>query len=189
MFGEQMKVNIGKWPKNGNDRKVKVEISNHDLWNLDHTLALVIAPSLRAFKGSKQGVPSIERADLPERLRVLSDFDKEEMLSSSETTICSIRAYDWVLDQMIAAFEYLEKDREFLILDDQLRIVRNEHGELELVENTGEKIDYKPTFFGETAEEDKALTRAHYDLVNAYNEEVVQRGFELFGKYFRSLWN
>src|SRR5580698_3923165 len=47
-----MKVNIGPYPL-GNlpkSRKVKIEFHPHDFWALDHTLALIILPSLQAFR-------------------------------------------------------------------------------------------------------------------------------------------
>ena len=42
-----MKVEIGPYEEN---RKVNVQIDEYDLWNLDHTLALIILPSLKAYK-------------------------------------------------------------------------------------------------------------------------------------------
>jgi hypothetical protein len=49
-----MKVNIGKYP----NRKVKVEIADHDLWNLDFTLAKVIHPALIKFRSQLHSCPS-----------------------------------------------------------------------------------------------------------------------------------
>lgn len=63
-----MKVSIGKYPKKG-ERKVKVEIDNFDLWSLDHTLALIIAPALAAMKDSPGGSPQVANEDVPEELR------------------------------------------------------------------------------------------------------------------------
>ena len=47
-----MKVDIGNFELGGKckPRRSKIEISTHDLWNLDHTLALVIRKALRKFK-------------------------------------------------------------------------------------------------------------------------------------------
>lgn len=54
-----MKVKIGKYPKGSGDRKVEVRIDPQDLWNLDVTLAAVIAPALKAFRDAKKnGLPS-----------------------------------------------------------------------------------------------------------------------------------
>ena len=43
-----MKVHLGPYRKN---RSVKVEIQEHDVWSLDHTLALT--PSLSKLKRSQ----------------------------------------------------------------------------------------------------------------------------------------
>lgn len=40
-----------------NKRETKVEFSRHDLMSLDATLALVIAPALRAFKEKTYSIP------------------------------------------------------------------------------------------------------------------------------------
>ncbi len=46
-----MKVKIGNYPKNpSKERKVSVEISGHDTFNLDHTLAYIIHPALLKFR-------------------------------------------------------------------------------------------------------------------------------------------
>jgi len=44
-----VKVKIGNYPKNGSGRKVFVEVSEHDTFNLDATLAEIILPSLKKY--------------------------------------------------------------------------------------------------------------------------------------------
>ena len=53
-----MKVNIGKYKKNENPRTIKIEIDDWDIWNLDHTLAMVIHPALVKFRENLNGHPS-----------------------------------------------------------------------------------------------------------------------------------
>ena len=54
-----MKINIGDYHKSGSkDRAVCVKIGRHDLWSLDCTLAMVIAPALKEFKARKAGHPA-----------------------------------------------------------------------------------------------------------------------------------
>lgn len=44
-----MKVNIGRYYKNGKDRKVSITVDDYDTWNLDVTLAEVILPALKKY--------------------------------------------------------------------------------------------------------------------------------------------
>ena len=53
-----MKVNIGKYKKNENPRTIKIEIDDWDIWNLDHTLAMVIHPALVKFRENLNSHPS-----------------------------------------------------------------------------------------------------------------------------------
>ena len=52
-----------------NNRKIKVHIDPYDVWGLDDTLALIIAPSLRLLKQRKQGSPFVDDEDVPEDVR------------------------------------------------------------------------------------------------------------------------
>lgn len=45
-----MKVNIGRYKKNGGSRTARVQIDEWDTWSLDHTLAYIIHPALVKFK-------------------------------------------------------------------------------------------------------------------------------------------
>lgn len=87
-----MKVNIGTYPKKGK-RKINVTIEDHDLWNLDHTLALIILPALKLFKENLVGCAYTDVADTP----LLADTFNEEGYSEE--------AYEHILNEMIWAFE------------------------------------------------------------------------------------
>ena len=53
-----MKVNIGKFPKDEKEERfVRIKIENHDVFNLDETLSLVICASLKKFKEKTLSVP------------------------------------------------------------------------------------------------------------------------------------
>ena len=61
-----MKVKIGKYKEN---RKIKVKIHDYDVWNLDHTLALIISPALENMNMDTHGAPFVdEEDDLPDVL-------------------------------------------------------------------------------------------------------------------------
>lgn len=92
-----MKVNIGTYPKKGK-RKINVTIEDHDLWSLDHTLALIILPALKLFKENLVGCAYTDVADTP----LLADTFNEEGYSEE--------AYEHILNEMIWAFEQVIDD-------------------------------------------------------------------------------
>ena len=83
-------------------KKVKVKIDNHDVWALDYTLALIIAPALKKLKEAKAGSPFVDDADVPEHLRV----DPLEVKENKWDTDSRYHArWDYVIDEMIWTFE------------------------------------------------------------------------------------
>lgn len=91
-----MKLLIGRYPKGENERKVNIRIDNYDLWNLDHTLALVIHPALVKFRENLVATPATEGADGPEGV-------------VDETGDFSEKRWEHIIDEMIFAFESLAK--------------------------------------------------------------------------------
>ena len=91
-----MKVNIGKYKE---DRKIEVKIHGYDVWNLDHTLALVIYPALLKLKEQKHGSPQVDNEDVPEEIHgVIDDMMNDDKVHEKWT---------WVIDEMIFAFGYI----------------------------------------------------------------------------------
>ena len=83
-----MKIHIGNYHKDATKpRKVKVEIKGFDLYSLDHTLALIILPCLKAFHQDPVSYPS--------------EFGH-------------LKAWKRCLEKMIRAFEILSDDTEFI---------------------------------------------------------------------------
>ena len=89
-----MKVNLGKYPKtiNEQERVVEIEIDPEDTWNLFHTLALIIHPSLKLFKEESFCHP------------IINDDGND------------LKDWNAILDKMIFAFEKLIEDD---LYDDQ----------------------------------------------------------------------
>lgn len=83
-----MKVTIGPYTEDNTTRQVDVQIDDYDVWNVDHTLALIIYPLLQELRQSKGGIPNIDDGDAP------SDLDL-------------IARWDHVLDSMIWSFSQL----------------------------------------------------------------------------------
>lgn len=79
-------------------QKVYIRIDPWDTWNMDDTLAEIILPMLRQLVDTKLGAPYVENEDRPEHLRA----DKPPQ---HETDEFHNQAWDWVLDEMIYAFD------------------------------------------------------------------------------------
>lgn len=93
-----MKLEIGK-PIINEDQNTTIEIDNYDLWNLNNTLAIVIAPCLKKFKETTTSYPD--------------KFDN----NGGMTAWCEI------LDKMIVAFELiLSSDYELNNIDNENKI-------------------------------------------------------------------
>lgn len=85
-----------------NKRKEYVRIDKSDTWAVDHTLALIIHPVLVKFKQHNNGFPPIiDLDDLPENLKTIVDTDD---VQAGEVQ------WDWILDEMIWAFEQSADD-------------------------------------------------------------------------------
>ena len=73
-------------------RKIKVRIDYPDIWSADHTLALIIHPTLVMLKKHKHGSPCVDVEDAPHIV------DSDEVVHER---------WNWVLDEMIWTFECL----------------------------------------------------------------------------------
>src|SRR5210317_2178022 len=86
------------------ERKVKVRIDRYDTWIMDHTLAPIILPMLKQLKQTNHGAPWVAVADVPRELRP----SKKDILNYEKdgtTDPKFFERWDWVLDEMIYAFE------------------------------------------------------------------------------------
>jgi|14BtaG_2_1085337.scaffolds.fasta_scaffold12800_2 hypothetical protein len=104
-----MKVRIGPYRKN---RAERVEIEPYDTWSMDCTLALIVHPMLVQLKETKHGAPNVDNKDVPENLRMPDGWYEENYTVNGETDENFFKRWDWVLDEMIWAFEYKAKDMD-----------------------------------------------------------------------------
>lgn len=113
-------------------RAIKVRIDNFDVWNLDHTLALIIAPALRELRDSENGAPCVDFEDVPEWLRP-DDIQKanEELGRDGTTDEFFHERWSWVLGEMIFAFECYRDDvflTDSFIENEKENMERVKHG-------------------------------------------------------------
>lgn len=177
-----MKVDIRKYPKYA-ERKVSVEIENFDTWSLDHTLALIILPALIQLKEFKHGIPSDFATTGGEDWQDQKCFD---FYSEANDWAFEERVKQWdeVLDKMIWSFQQLVVDD----YGDQYH-----HGEMKMDWVKTDKLYPNPiTGKMEATYQmvDKNPDEHWYDHVgHKLHEDRVQEGLELFGKYYRTLWD
>lgn len=176
-----MKLNIGRYPKN-NRRKVKIQIEKFDTWNLDSTLALIILPALMQLKATKHGVPG-EFADVggeEHSCQESFDFYKE---THNDAFDLGAEKWEETLDKMIWSFQQLA-------IEDYNE--KYSHGEIDI---SFEKSDHQfpnpitgvmePTFTMKNNNPDHWIDFEGLHL----HEQRIQEGLELFGKYYRTLWD
>ena len=116
-----MKVKIGKYPSHrfyhnwlynwfgySPKQTTSIKIHNYDTWSMDHTLAPIILPMLKQLKETKHGAPAVDLEDVPQELRPSNTEEWQKLYNEGgETDEKFFERWDWVLDEMIWAFEEL----------------------------------------------------------------------------------
>ncbi len=92
-----MKIHIGPYRKN---RAKRIHIDDYDIWNMDHTLALIICPMLKKLKETAIGYPS-----------EFADPDISADGTNYGGNGGGVEAWNKVLDQMIAGFELMAGEK------------------------------------------------------------------------------
>lgn len=177
-----MKVDIKKYLKSG-DRKVSVEIEKFDTWSLDHTLAMIILPALIQLKETKQGIPNnfsdVGGEDFVEQDSF--DFYKETYSESFDE-----RCKEWeeVLDKMIWSFQQIA-------FDDYSNLYHHGKANYDFVKTDKQFPNPVTGKLEDTFQMvDKNPNEHWYDHVgHQLHEDRIQEGLELFGKYYRALWD
>ena len=164
------------WVESKRTRTIKVKIDRWDTWSMDHTLAHIVLPMLKQLKETKHGSPFVDDEDVPEELRSTNAEPKEQ---EWDTDSNHFKRWDWVMDEMIFAFE-CELDDSW---EDAFR-----SGVMDTI--------WTPTSFDENGKPQM------YQMEDGPNHtyecdyegmKVVQNridnGFRLFGTYYQGLWD
>lgn len=166
--------NLLTWINLKKKRKIEVHIDNFDTWNMDNTLGYIIRPMLKQIKERKQGAPMVDIEDVPESLRP-SEEEVEKYKKEGETDDKFFARWEWILDEMIFAFESLDGgenrgwELQFTQGDYDFHFKKLKDGSSELIRGPND-----------TAKTDFEARKAY--------EERIQNGFRLFGKYYTALW-
>ena len=155
-----------------------VKIDTYDTWSMDHTLAHIVLPMLRQLKATKHGAPLVDDQDVPEGIGLRST---EAPAKENEWDIDSnhFQRWDWVLDEMIFAFECKLDDswedafREGEIDWKSVPCAWDENG--------------KPTMY-EMQDGPNNTYKCDYDGMKVVQDRI-QNGFRLFGRYYQNLWD
>lgn len=176
-----MKVYIGPYVEDDERRQVEIELHDYDIWNFDHTLAMIILPGLRMLKEAKHGTPYIDDADVPEELRSTSappELTKDGVDENFD------KRWQWVLDEMIWAFEteYVKGDGDEYYFDPYEPDEKVEPFTINVLDENGsvEEAQFSP-------ESRRELGKYNPEKHAAYSARL-KHAMYLFGRYFGALW-
>jgi hypothetical protein len=143
-----------------------IKIDYWDTWSMDHTLADIVLPMLKQLKETKHGAPMTDDDDVPDNLKSTSAKPKENEWDTDEF---HFERWDWILDEMIWAFEQKVKD------DDESKFF--DHSEND---PNGFPWDKDGKYVSKTKVDWEGLKSHQARKTN---------GYRLFGKYYEALWD
>jgi hypothetical protein len=172
------------WVDSKKKRKIKIRIDKYDTWGMYSTLAMIILPMLKQLKETKHGSPQVDESDIPESMRLIShqtyedqkcfEFYHEDEELNEQNTQCDVHdRWDWVMGEMIWAFEQIQPDvdweAQYRSGDADISWKKTEDGMYEMIfNNDNYKVDY-------------AGIESH--------QKRITNGLRLFGRYFQGLWD
>ena len=110
--------NFCTWVDSKRKRKIQVRIDKYDTWNMESTLSYIIIPMLKQLKETKHGSPSVDDTDVPKGLRSTLVSEKENEWDIDDNWH---DRWNWVLDEMIWAFEEIGKVPEKKDMEAQVK--------------------------------------------------------------------
>ena len=170
-----------QWVWDKIDRKINyVKIDRWDTWSMDHTLAHIILPMLKQLHANKHGAPNVDDEDVPDNLKSTSAPPKENEWDTDDN---HFKRWDYVLDEMIFAFEHKVDDS----WEDAYR-----SGDIDTiwvpVDNEGKEVPKGEHKFYQMKDGPNHTYKCDYDGIKKIQDRM-QNGFRLFGKYYQSLWD
>jgi|694.fasta_scaffold00037_200 hypothetical protein len=169
-------ADVCSWIDSKKERKIKIRIDKYDTWNMDSTLALIIVPMLKQLRETKHGAPMVDNDDVPVHMRY---DDAAPVYNENDeyiypTTQWFMHKWDWVLNEMIWAFEQYDTDWE-----QQYVIQKGEIDWEDYPEDEGK--DAIPLRW-------KKECIINFEGRQAHQERIAN-GIRLFGKYYQNLWD
>lgn len=170
-----------QWVWDKVDRKIDyVKIDRWDTWSMDHTLSYIILPMLKQLKEDKHGAPFVDDEDVPEELKSTSAPPKE---NEYDTDANHFKRWDYVLDEMIFAFEHKVDDS----WEDAYR-----SGDIDTiwvpVDAKGNEVPKGEHKYYQMKNGPNHTYECDYDAIQKVHDRM-KNGFRLFGKYYEALWD
>ena len=163
------------------EQKVSVKIDRWDTWNMDHTLAHIVVPMLKQLKDNKHGAPWVDKEDTPGALWP-NEAEEELYKQNGQTDIHFFARWDYVMDEMIFAFESKLEDWEE-------QFYSGEHNRITVpVDESGNEVAKEDAKYYEWHKGPSDTFDIDMEGRQAYQERI-SNGFRLFGKYYESLWD
>ena len=157
-----------------------VKIDNYDTWSMDSTLTPIILPMLKQLKETKHGAPYTEDSDVPERLRSTTKSAQKAKKNDWDSDGNHFKRWDWILDEMIWAFEQLADDE----WEAQFHT-----GTSDIVWVPSKELDAKGKPLTYEMKSGPKDTRKWDKKGYMKHSARIDNGTRLFGKYFRALWD
>ena len=170
-----------QWVWDKVDRKIDyVKIDRWDTWSMDHTLSYIILPMLKQLQATKHGSCLVDDEDVPDELKSTSAPPKENEWDTDDNTH---NRWDWVLNEMIFAFEHKVDDS----WEEKFR-----EGEIDMtwipVDKNGKEVPKGEHRYYQMGEGPNHTYKCDYDGLQKVHERM-KNGFRLFGKYYEGLWD
>jgi len=146
--------------------KQYVKVDKYDTWSMDITLAHIVVPMLKQLRDSTHSAPKITFEDRPEHL---IGTEPEDWTNDEH----HFEAWDWVLSEMLFAFESKLDDRwqdGFYDGEHDWVVEESEDGLTKMIH--GENHTWKADMEGLQVVQNR-----------------ITNGFRLFGKYYENLWD
>jgi hypothetical protein len=174
--GDSTLLKVCQWIESKRKRSASVRIDKYDTWSMDSTLAFIILPMLKQLKATKQGAPFVDDSDVPEHLKSTNAPAKENEYDTDDN---HFKRWDWVLDEIIFAFECKNDDS----WQDQYHTGTHDLK----TEPCAWDDDGKPTMY-QTVRGPLDTHECDYEGLKAHQARITN-GFRLFGKYYENLWD
>jgi hypothetical protein len=157
--------------------KQVVKIDKWDTWNMDTTLAYIVVPMLKQLKETKHGIPCDFAEVGGEDWEAQQCFDFYSEDTNKLFNEKAVARWDEVMDKMIWSFEQI-------ITDCTSEDVYWEPYWEDM--DPSEEIDENSVYNQIGIEHPRK--KINREKMEEYNRRMSE-GFELFGKYYRNLWD
>jgi hypothetical protein len=104
---------VERWINDRYERRIDVKLCDYDVWSMDDTLGHIILPMLKLLREKKHGYPHVDDEDVPAHLRSTAAPTRTlEQLNTGWPDDNGLPRWEWVMDEMIWAFEQQDPDAD-----------------------------------------------------------------------------